>query len=341
MKQKKMKQATVGVPFDIRIEEVDVPVPGNDEVLVRVTDCAICGTDVHDAKHRAIQRRLFGHEMTGEVVQAAPGVSGFAPGDIVAVGNAANCGFCRQCRNGRAVYCCNRIGLPAQGFSEYAAPNKALLHKTEGLCALEASLAEPLTVALDMVNAAQIPLNGTAAIIGPGPIGLMAVKLVKQKGAGKIYLAGLARDEARLNLGIQLGADEILIADKDDIVEQINTSEPEGLDRILITAPPSTIPSAIKMSRYGGIITYVGFDFGQGRFISFDADEFHVKKLQLRASFAVPNMMFPLALDLIRKKVIDADKFITHTFTLEQLPDALQTVANGTDGVIKAVVRMK
>ena len=133
MKSGTMRRATIEVPFNLQIEEADIPAPGEREALIKVLACGICGTDIHDATHRARERRPFGHEAAGEVISLGPGVDRVRVGDRIALGNAAYCGGCNDCRNGDIIHCRNRIGLPAQGFSEYLAAHQALLHPARQL----------------------------------------------------------------------------------------------------------------------------------------------------------------------------------------------------------------
>lgn len=112
-----------------------------------------------------------------------------------------------------------------------------------------------------------------------------------------------------------------------NVVACIREEQPRGVDRVLVTAPPRALLDGIQIAKYGGIIAFIGIEYGEGAEITFDVNRFHFKKLQLRASFAVPNMMFPTALDLLKRRVIDPELFITHTIKLVDVPTFMREAA--------------
>jgi L-iditol 2-dehydrogenase len=107
---------------------------------------------------------------------------------------------------------------------------------------------------------------------------------------------------------------------------------------VLITAPPSAIPEALRACRFGGIVALIGLEERAGEAILLDINAFHFQKLQLRASHAIPNHYFPIALDLLARGVIDADRIITHVFPLKEYRRAFETANNPNERVCKVVV---
>ncbi|MBT9150853.1 MAG: Sorbitol dehydrogenase [candidate division WS2 bacterium] len=334
-----MKAAFVKVPFQFEIREVEIPRPGDDEILVKVKACGVCGTELHISRYLARDWMPFGHEVVGEVVELGRSVRTSKKGDKVVIENATFCGICEVCKNGKVEFCENPHTLNGKGgFAEYICVHKNSLYPFEGLSFKEAVLAEPLTVALDLTGVSDISLNSDVAIFGPGSIGLMAVKLARLRGARKVYLTGLSEDKARLRMGKELGADKTIEVNKIDLVKFMKKEFPKGMDRVLVTSPPKTLLDAIQIAGYGGIVSFIGIELGEGSKITFDVNEFHFKKLQMRASYAVPNLMFPKALDLLKRKVIDAQKLITHSFDLEHIEEAIKTVIQKREEVIKVAV---
>ena len=114
--------------------------------------------------------------------------------------------------------------------------------------------------------------------------------------------------------------------------------EKGGLDRVLVTAPPKTIPTAIKVSNVGGIIAFLGIDYGPGGNVTFDSNVFHIKKLQLRSSFASPALYFPECLDLIKAGIVDTKELITHKFRLEDIDAGITRFRDDRAAGIKAVM---
>ena len=138
-----------------------------------------------------------------------------------------------------------------------------------------------------------------------------------------------------LTLAKKLGAQVILTSETD------LSSYPfprGGVDKVLDTASPSTLVQAFEIANFGGVVAFLGIDFGPGGTVTFDANYFHLKKLQLRSSFAAPALWFPRALDLIRSKKIDTNDFITQTFPLEELEKMMKKQRDDSSDVIKMVM---
>lgn len=338
--------AFVRAPFEVRIDEVPVPcVQRDDDVLVRVDSVGICGTDVHNARSWARDWMRFGHEVSASVVEWGPQVRDLATGDLVTVQATTPCGVCWACMNGDVRDCENWVpSRQSQAFADYMVVPRRALWKISGLSPVEATLIEPLSVALDLVEVADIKLGHSVALIGPGAIGLMAIKLCRLKGALQVVAAGTNRDRPRFPLAHELGASttiDVTEAGQDPISIVKEVTGGKGVDRVLVTAPARVISQALCMVRWGGMISYLGFDLEDDRAaIPINLNDFHIRRLQLRASYAAPATRYPLAQELLATRQIDPAKMITHTFPLEELGRALRVAADQTDGVIKAVIRL-
>jgi L-iditol 2-dehydrogenase len=332
-------------PFQFDMREVPDPVAGRGEVVVRVTACGICGTDLHFLRHNPDWTPL-GHEVIGTIAEVGPYVSGWQGGETVIVENHVGCGVCDECKNGRALYCRNLTTYmdDRAGFADFlrVRANMVQLYDGAALAPIQAALAEPLTVALDLVQRADPDLNDEVAVFGPGAIGLMVVRLAKLRGARRVFLTGsertTIRGRARLAAGTQMGADGVLAEAEDDIVAELRRLVPQGFDRVLVTAPPRTLPQAFALARFGAIIGLIGIEFGGGAEVCFDVNAFHFKKLQLRASHAIPNHYFPIAVDLLARRVVDPDLLLTHTFALDCYADAFAALTDPEQTAIKVVL---
>ena len=197
-----------------------------------------------------------------------------------------------------------------------------------------ACLSEPLGVAIDMHRLADIRIGSHVMVSGLGTIGLMAIQLAKASGAEKIYACDVSKAEVRLRLARQFGADEIIEIDKKPLTEYKFTRPP---DRFMVSSPPRTLPTMMKISAKGAIISYIGIKYGDGADITFDANFFHFNKLQLRGSFASPAMYTPMALNMIKSGFVKVKPLITHFFNLNELPEAL-SIANNIAKAVKVVI---
>ena len=219
------------------------------------------------------------------------------------------------------------------------------IYNNELLDVVYACLAEPFTVALDVTLRADLRLNDEVVVFGPGPIGLIVVWLAKFRGARRVFLVGsnhsTLRGANRLEMGSRMGADVTLSYEKDDVPSAIIDAVPNGVDRVIVTAPPRTIIDAIKISRFGGIIAFNGIEYGEGGKVTFDANEFHFKKLQLRASHAIPNHYFPMAIDLLSRRAFNPDILLSHVFSLDEAEKAFRAIINPEDKGVKVVLKME
>ncbi len=331
-------------PFQSQLRELPMPEPGPGEVVVKVAACGICGTDLHFLRHNEDWTPL-GHEVVGTIVAVGLYVTRWQGGEAVIVENHTGCGVCEQCKNGRALYCQNLTTYmdDRAGLADYLRVRADMVqaYETEALTPRQAALAEPLTVALDLLQRADPDLNDEVAVFGPGPIGLMLTRLAKLRGARRVFLTGsnrsTPRGRHRLEVGRQMGADVVLAEAEDDIIAEIQAAVPQGVDRVLVTAPPRTLLQAFEIARFGAIIGLIGIEFGKGGEVTFDVNAFHFKKLQLRASHAIPNHYFPMALDLLARRVVNPDPLVSHTFSLDEYENAFRSLTDPQQAAVKVV----
>ena len=330
-------------PFQFDLREVPEPKPDVGDVLVRISTCGICGTDLHFLRAMNLDWSPLGHELSGQVEGVGVGVNDLQAGDTVIVENNSGCGVCEACKNGESRYCRNiwTFMNDQAGFGDYICVPQTSVQKYKDLTPPQASLAEPLTVAIDVTLRAEIPLNGEVAVWGAGPIGIMACQIAKLRGARRVFLVGSPRDnprnQFRLELARECGAD-VTIRGGENAVDAIKRLTGDGVDRVLMTAPPAAIPEALLACRFGGIVALFGLEERAGETIMLDINAFHFQKLQLRASHAIPNHYFPIALDLLARGVIDSDRIITHVFPLKEYRRAFETANNPDERVCKVVI---
>lgn len=330
-------------PMELRERVRTIEGPGPNEVIVRVRACGICGTDVNFARDWPDDPMPLGHEISGEVVEVGSCVTTVQPGDTVIVEDCTMCGICEDCKRGQPQLCRNMYDLHDQpGIGDYLCVRHNSLDRYEGLDHVSASLTEPLAVALTAASHAQIPMGGTVLVLGPGPLGLMSARVAKLHGASYVAITGLAgdtpREQARLSLAPQFGCDDVFQIGRDDVEREIKAKFPRGVDRVIVSAPPESLPDALKVTRFGGIITFFGLDFGPHGSVELDINELIFRKISLIPTFAEPAINFPASNQLLRDGLVDANALITHRFSYQETGQILQQIVDGSAPVVKAVM---
>lgn len=332
-----MKTAFLKNLNDIQLRDVTLWPLEDREMRIHVDACGVCGTDVTAAHDGKDDYSPFGHEVAGTILELGRGVRGFKVGQRVAIESASACGECLKCKDTQQELCTNIQSFffkTSFGFAQEMIVPAASAFLYDGITAGEASVSEPLGVAIDLHRLADIRIGSHVVVSGLGPIGLMALRLAKLSGAERIYACDLSTAKCRLDLAKKWGADEIIEADKTPLDKFKFSQAP---DRFLVSSPPKTLPGMFKVAAKGAILSFIGIKFGDGANVTFDANEFHFKKLQLRASFASPALYTPMALNLITKRIVDASAVISHTLPLERIGEALK-IASDPSASLKVIV---
>ena len=326
----------IRAPWNSELRMVELAPPGPGWVRVEVEACGICGTDLTAAASRAKDWEAVGHEIAGRIAELGSDVSGLAVGQRVALESGSFCGRCPSCRDGRVDLCYSRApnfwGQAAMGMSGQMLAPAVCCVPYEGLEPWQACLAEPVGVAYDLVRTAGIEMGQSVCVVGPGPIGLAAVALAKHRGAATLVCLGTAGNPERLGIATQLGATTAVWDGR---------SVPDALakrfDHVLMTAPTACIAPALGLLAYGGIQSFIGIGEGDGT-ISFDANDFHFRKLQLRSSFAAPAIYFPAVLRLLAAGIVPAELLVSHRLPLARAAEAFALCRERKDSTRKIVI---
>lgn len=334
----RIRSVRIQAPWRCEVAAAELPEPPPGWVRIAVEACGICGTDLTAAAGGARSWEPVGHEVAGVVRDLGPGVEGLRPGQRVVLESSSFCGRCPACRDGRVDLCSGRApnfwGQPSLGMADAFLVPAGCAVPYDGLDPVEASLAEPCGVALDLVQTADIRLGQSVLVIGPGPIGLAAAALARHRGAARLAVVGTPRSRARLALAGELGAE--VHASADPAFADLAALD-RAFDHVLTTAPTAALAPALRFLAYGGIQSFVGIGVGDGT-ISFDANDFHVRKLQLRASYSAPAIAFPAVLRLMRAGVIPARRLVSHVLPLDRAPEAFALCRERKDEAIKVVI---
>jgi L-iditol 2-dehydrogenase len=329
--------------LDIQERTIELTPPDEDHVLVKVHACGVCGTDINFVRDWEAEPMPLGHEIAAEVLQVGKNVTSVRPGDRVIVEDCTMCGVCADCKSGQPQFCRNMYNMEGQpGMGQYMSVRFNCLDRFEGLDYAVASLTEPLAVSLTAVLNAEIPLGGSVVVLGPGPLGLMAARLAKLRGAGFVAITGLPadnpREKARLELAERFGCDLVIQAGKQSVEDEVKARFPNGVDRVIVSSPPESLYDAFKVIHFGGIITFFGLHFGGKNVIKLDVNDMIFRKITLRPTFAEPAINFPIANRLLRDGLIDGRALVTHTFGFAEAKAVMGAVIDGSQPIIKAVM---
>jgi L-iditol 2-dehydrogenase len=335
-----MKALLVKKLYDYELMEMGIPECGPHDVLVQVKACGLCGTDLRTAS-MAEDFQPIGHEIAGIVHCVGSAVQNVRPGQDVCLESGTFDRFSSLSRNGqvdkdmtgRSMF---NTGITTMGFAEYILVPCESCVPFSGMSYAEASLTEPLGVAYDLLKVTGHELGEDVLVYGIGPIGLFALRLARLMGARRIYAVNTSGRNARDRLAKAWGADEVIHSDRVDLLRY--PFPKGGVDRILMTAPPSVMPDALKLLNIGGIMGFIGIGVDDTRYASFDMRLFHDRKLQIRASNAVPALYFPACLELCASGMVDMKAMISHTLSLDSFAGDVSKYMKDRQGALKAVM---
>lgn len=348
----KMKAMVLTNPGEWEIRQVDVPNPGPGELLCRIDAVAICGSDpeiIHGGLAGVWPPSypfIAGHEWAGTVVAAGENAGGFKPGDRVAGEAHKGCGYCANCLRGKYNLCLNygknetghrHYGFTSQGaYAQYNVYDIKSISKIPDFVSFqEAAMCDTAGVALHGLELAGVEPGCTAVIIGPGPIGMMAMKLAKAMGAARVLVVGRM---PRLGAAGRLGADELVDFSKcDPVKEVLRQTGGLGADLVLeCSGAPGTINQSLSMCCKGGKVVMLGVA-KDGVTEAIPLKYTTHNELTLYGSRANPNAGRKI-IEMIAGGRISVKEMVTHTFSLDEVDRAFDTFEKRLDGAMKVVI---
>jgi L-iditol 2-dehydrogenase len=341
-----MKALLLSQYNQLDITDLPAPVPGAEEILVRVAACGICGSDVHGydgTSGRRIPPIVMGHEAAGVVAAAGPGVSNFKPGDRVTFDSTVYCGECEFCRKGEINLCNNRqvIGVScgdfrrAGAFAEYVVvPQRIVYHLPDALEFQEAAMLEAVSVALHGVRVSEMKGGETVLVIGAGMIGLLTLQAAKAAGASRVLVADI--DESRLKRAAGVGADETLPLSGSELVQEIlRRTGGRGVDLVLeAVGREETISASIASVRKGGTVTLIGNISPQ---VKIPLQVVVSRQIRLQGSCASSGE-YPQAMELLANGQIQVKQLITAVAPLSDGPRWFARLHAGEPNLMKIVL---
>jgi len=327
---------------DLRVTTLPDPVPGHDELLLRVREVGICGSDLHYYRQDGAapldpaDPMVLGHEFSAEIADDRGEALGLPPGRLVAVDPARLCGRCEWCLSGDPNLCPDQrfAGTPGThgALAEYyVAPPESIIRIPPEFDATTAALLEPLGVAIHALDLAHLRPVDSVAVLGAGPIGLLTAQVARASGAGKVFVVEPMRH--RLDAARRLEVDGA--ADHPDAV--LGWTNGRGVDVVFeATNAPSGAEAAAQVARIGGRIIMIGIPEG-------DAITFKSSALLRRKGLTMKfqrrmGHVYPRAIELVRSARVRLGPLVSHRFPLARTPEAFALQDAYRDGAIKTMV---
>jgi len=324
----------------LELRDVPMPTPGINDVLIRVRRTGICGTDLHIESwdpwaERTIRPPLVvGHEFVGEVVEIGSNVTDFHPGDRVSGEGHVVCGRCRHCLAGRRHLCANSVGLGVQrdgAFAEFVVlPMTNVWHHWPGIDEEVAAIFDPFGNAVH--TALEFPVLGEDVLVsGAGPIGLMAIAVVKHAGAR--FVVATEPNAYRRDLAARMGADVAVdpgARDLADVMSELGMVE--GFDVVLeMSGNPAAIRTAIGHMAHGGALAQLGIPTQE---IALDVDEIVFKMLTIRGIYGREMYETWYKMTVMLQSGLDIRPAITHRFAARDHAAAFAAARSGDSGKV-------
>jgi L-iditol 2-dehydrogenase len=321
-----MRAITYHQHDDIRLEEVPIPTIGSGELLVRVTGCGLCGSDLLKIQQRAAPPVKLGHELTGVVVEDGFGVNRFTSGQRVVVAHHVPCGECHYCQRGNVSMCAafKSSNLDPCGFAEYVrVPSEHVKHVTltlpGALTDEEGSFTEPLACVVRAVRRSELQAGDLAVVVGLGTVGLMMTQTFRASGVEVLGLDVLPERIAFASeYGVSAGN-----AMEPDLREHVRAlSDGRGADLVMLTTGgEAAFRQALDLVRAGGAVHL--FAATPGALAEIELDEVYHRELTFQATYSSSPDDLRAALDLLASGKVRVDGLYSHRLPLDRFAEGV------------------
>jgi len=341
-----MKALVLSAYKKLELVDMPIPQPAEDELLVRIKACGICGSDVHGydgSTGRRLPPIVMGHEAAGVVEAVGGGVTNFHPGDRVTFDSTISCGKCFYCQRGEINLCENRevVGVSTPSFRRMGAfaefvtvPARIAYALPENMPYAHAALIEAVSVAVHAVSLTPLRPDDTAVVVGAGMIGLLTLQAVRHAGAGRVFVCDL--DDTRLEMARSLGATQTFNSRNVDVISQVQAqSGGRGADVALeCVGNTAAVKLAVESVRKGGAVTLVGnvapsIELGLQSVVS--------RQIRLQGSCASSGE-YPECIELMASGAIRVEPLISAVAPLEDGVSWFHRLYEREPGLLKVVL---
>jgi len=329
---------------NMSLVNIEEPSVYDDKVKIKVAYTGICGSDIHTFKGDYSNPTLpvvLGHEFSGVVVEVGPNVKNVKVGDrVTSQTTFTTCGTCEYCQEGDYNLCPNRKGLGTQvngSFAEFVISREESVHVLPEEVSLKAAaFTEPLACCVHAaLEKTTVTAKEKVLIFGPGPIGLLQLQVVKAQGAF-VIMAGITKDQKRLELAKELGADVIVDTLQEDLKEIVlSHTDGYGVDKIFeCSGAVPAVNSGLPLMKKKGTFVQVGL-FGN-KCNAIDQESIIQREISYVGTRSQKPSSWLIALDLLKNNKINTEKMITKTVPLDEWRQGFEAVMAGNE--IKVIV---
>lgn len=334
---------------DLRLEQRPIPVPNDDEVLLKMDVVGICGSDVHYLVHGRIghfvveKPMVIGHEAAGTVSKVGKNVTHLKPGDRVAIEPGVGCRKCDHCRGGRYNLCDGMVFCATPPFDGnlaryYTHAADFCFKLPDHVSVEEGALLEPLSVGVRACKRGDVRFGSVVLILGAGPIGLVTLLAAKAFGASRIVITDIL--QSRVDKAKEMGADYGVLVQSGESDETVVQNVIAALGSrptvsIDCAGVELTTAVAIKATVSGGMVVLVGL--GAKSTMNVPISDILLREVDVRGVFRYVND-YPTALEMVASGKIDVKPLITHNYKMEDTMKAFHTSRTGEGNAIKVLI---
>ena len=336
-----MKAVLYHAPNDLRVEEIGEPCCAGNEILLKIEACAICGSDMKAAFYgnpRIKPPRIMGHEFVGHIVDTGNLISDFQTGERIVMATSISCGKCLYCKKGWLNLCRDILPMGFSydgGMAEYvlipslAIENGHLVKVGKVLPSEIASLAEPVSCAVNAIESCSVAKGDTVVVIGAGPMGIINACVARSYGASRIILAEL--NPARLKQCEVFNFDKLVNPEKEDLSQIVmNETDGYGADLVIVAAPAAAPQQeALKLVRKRGtVMLFASLPIGKNT-LNVDSRLIHYNEITVTGSSDSTAQHVSKAVELLSSNNFPAEKLVTHRLPLDGIHQGLDLMKRG------------
>jgi D-arabinitol dehydrogenase (NADP+) len=329
-----MKAIRYEAPGNFAVTDVPMPAVGPLDVLIKIQQSGVCGTDLHlhHGTFIGVYPLIPGHETIGEIHEVGSDVSRFRPGERVTVNPNIYCGHCAYCLAGQLVRCTNMEGMGVHRpgfFAEYVSADHRQVFSVDGLAPDTAVFTEPAACAMHGLETLDLRPGGSALVIGAGPTGLLLAQLIRSGGATSVTVGDIV--PFKLTTAQALGVDSTVLMTRDaaENIDLLREASPagDGYDVVVEATGKTAVGNiCLPLTRNGGTVLVYGVTRPDER-LTVSAFEMFRREITIKGSFAEMTS-FGAAIAALRSGRVRTDGIISHRFSLEEYGKALETLAS-------------